>query len=36
MAKKLTGICLVLCMLFALSITGMAYTLPADADAVTV
>lgn len=36
MAKRLTSICLALCMLLALGITGMAYTLPADAGAVTV
>lgn len=36
MAKKLTSICVVLSMLMALSLTGMAYTLPADANAVTV
>lgn len=36
MAKKLTSICLVLSMLMMLGLTGMAYTLPADADAVIV
>ncbi len=36
MAKKLTSICLALSMLMMVGLTGMAYTLPADADAVTV
>ncbi len=36
MAKKLTSICLALSMLMMVGLTGMAYTLPADADAVIV
>ncbi|MBE7014056.1 MAG: hypothetical protein E7419_02475 [Ruminococcaceae bacterium] len=36
MAKKLTSICLALSMLMMLGLTGMAYTLPADANAVIV
>ena len=36
MAKRLTCICLALSMILALSLTGMAYTIPAGEDAVTV